>query len=58
MAKIPELSAFFLAYNEEGNIEKLITTAENTLQQVAEKYEIIINYIYLHQFFKFKLQLF
>ncbi len=43
MAKlIQELSVFFPAYNEEGNIEKTVRGAKKVLQKTAEKWEIII----------------
>lgn len=43
MAKlIQELSVFFPAYNEEGNIEKTVLNAKKVLQKTAEKWEIII----------------
>ena len=43
MAKIiDEISVFFPAYNEEGNIKKTVLDAKKVLQKVAEKWEIII----------------
>ena len=43
MAKlIQELSVFFPAYNEEGNIEKTVRNAKKVLLETAEKWEIII----------------
>lgn len=40
--KLPELSVFFPAYNEAGNIEKVIKQAYLVLPLVAKKYEVII----------------
>jgi len=37
-----EISAFFPAYNEAGNIENLTRRTANTLKQLAAKWEIII----------------
>lgn len=43
MAKlIKELSVFFPAYNEEGNIEKTVRDAKEVLEKIAKKWEIII----------------
>ena len=42
MNKIPELSVFFPAYNEEKNIEKTVKDALIVLEKIALKYEIII----------------
>jgi len=44
MAKylIDELSVFFPAYNEEGNIEKTVGDAKKVLVKTAKKWEIII----------------
>ena len=43
MAKsINELSVFFPAYNEEGNIREVVTKAKKVLEKVASKWEIII----------------
>lgn len=43
MAKmISELSVFFPAYNEEGNIKKTVNDAKKVLLEMAEKWEIII----------------
>jgi len=42
MEKLSELSLFFPAYNEEGNVERTVEKAIPVLKQVAQKYEIII----------------
>ena len=42
MEKIKEISAFFPAYNEEKNIEKTISVAEKVLEEMADKYEILV----------------
>ena len=43
MAKIiNELSVFFPAYNEEGNIERVVLDAKKVLEETAETWEIII----------------
>lgn len=42
MNKIPEISVFFPAYNEEKNITKTVKEALQVLEEVADKYEIII----------------
>lgn len=42
MEKIPELSVFFPAYNEEANIAETVRRAEKILREVAIKYEIIV----------------
>ncbi len=42
MEKIPELSVFFPAYNEEENITSVVEKAIGVLSQVASKYEILI----------------
>src|SRR5581483_9287769 len=43
MAKIvSELSVFFPAYNEEGNIKNTILNAKKVLDKVAGRWEIII----------------
>ena len=43
MAKIiDELSVFFPAFNEAGNIESAVTLAKKTLEKVAGRWEIII----------------
>jgi glycosyltransferase involved in cell wall biosynthesis len=43
MAKlIQEISIFFPTYNEEENIEKTVRDAKKVLQEIAEKWEIII----------------
>lgn len=39
---IKELSVFFPAYNEEANIKKTIIDARSVLQEIADKWEIII----------------
>ncbi|SRR5258708_2895182 len=39
---ISELSVFFPAYNEEGNIKKTVEDAKKVLLKVAKKWEIII----------------
>ena len=39
---INELSVFFPAYNEEGNIKKTVEDARKTLLKIAKKWEIII----------------
>jgi len=39
---INELSVFFPAYNEEGNIKKTVEDAKRVLLKVAKKWEIII----------------
>jgi glycosyltransferase involved in cell wall biosynthesis len=40
--KLPELSVFFPAYNEEKNIEATVTKAKRVLPSVANKWEILI----------------
>lgn len=40
--KLKEVSAFFPAYNEEGNIENVVRTAIKVLDKHAEKYEVIV----------------
>lgn len=40
--KVPELSIFFPFWNEEKNIEKVVTDAIPVAKQVAQKWEIII----------------
>lgn len=40
--KLPELSVFFPAYNEAGNIAEMIKQARQFLPTVAEKFEIIV----------------
>lgn len=42
MAKIKELSIFFPFWNEEENIEKVITSAKEIAESVAQKWEIIM----------------
>jgi glycosyltransferase involved in cell wall biosynthesis len=37
-----DLSVFFPAFNEEGNIEEVITSAIKVLKEVANRYEVII----------------
>ena len=39
---IKELSVFFPTYNEEKNIEKVVSDAKKILEKIAEKWEIII----------------
>jgi Glycosyltransferases involved in cell wall biogenesis len=41
-SKLPSLSIFFPAYNEEGNITTTIIDARNAAKKVASKYEIIV----------------
>lgn len=41
-AKIYELSVFFPAYNEEGNIQQTVLDAKKVLVDVAEEWEIIV----------------
>lgn len=38
----PNITMFFPAYNEEGNIKKLVKDAEKVLKETANKYEMII----------------
>lgn len=40
--KIPELSVFFPAYNEEDNLKETVEKARVVLQKIAQNYEIII----------------
>jgi glycosyltransferase involved in cell wall biosynthesis len=40
--QIKELSVFFPAYNEEGNIEKTVRDAKKILQKIAKRWEIIV----------------
>jgi len=40
--KLDELSVFFPAYNEEGNLKKTVQDALKVLPSVAKKYEVII----------------
>ncbi len=40
--KLPTLSVFFPAYNEEGNITATINNAARILPKVAEEYEILV----------------
>lgn len=42
MEKLPELSVFFPAYNEERNIERTVKNALKILPKIASKYEMII----------------
>lgn len=42
MNKLKELSLFFPAYNEEGNIKETVEKAVPVLKAVSEKYEILI----------------
>lgn len=39
---VSELSVFFPAYNEEGNIKKTVINAKKVLSKIAKKWEIII----------------
>ncbi|HEY7937196.1 MAG TPA: glycosyltransferase family 2 protein [Candidatus Limnocylindrales bacterium] len=41
-ARLPELSYFFPAHNEEGNVEALVADALAALPMLAERFEIII----------------
>ena len=41
-AKIPELSIFFPAYNEEAEIESTVSKAQKVAQKIASKWEILI----------------
>ncbi len=40
--KIKEISVFFPAYNEEGNIKKTVRDAVRILKKIAKKWEVII----------------
>lgn len=42
MFRLQGLSAFFPAYNEEGNVEKMVEAFRSVLPQVVDDYEIII----------------
>ncbi len=42
MQKLKNLSAFFPAYNEEGNIEQMVQALKTVLHQVADDFEIIV----------------
>lgn len=42
MKKLPELSIFFPFWNEEKNIERVVTTAKDIAPSIAEKWEIIM----------------
>jgi glycosyltransferase involved in cell wall biosynthesis len=41
MPKLPNLSLFFPAYNEEANIERMVREAQKVLPEVANDWEII-----------------
>lgn len=41
-ARVPELSYFFPAHNEEANLEGLVAEALQTLPSLAERFEIVI----------------
>ena len=38
----PDITMFFPAYNEEENIQKLLTSAVKVLRQSANNYEILV----------------
>lgn len=40
--KLPAVSAFFPAYNEEGNIENTVKQALHVLPDIADEYEVIV----------------
>lgn len=40
--KIKEISVFFPAYNEEGNILKTVVSAQRILDKISQNYEIIV----------------
>jgi len=40
--KVDEISVFFPAFNEEGNIKKVVLAACNFLPRVSKKYEVIV----------------
>ena len=42
MNRLASLSAFFPAYNEEANVERMVDAFRSVLPHVAEDYEIII----------------
>lgn len=42
MKKVPELSVFLPAYNEEKNINKTVEKVDEILTKIADKYEILI----------------
>jgi len=42
MKKLKEISMFVPACNEEGNIERMISSALSVLKRIAEKYELIV----------------
>lgn len=42
MVKIPMLSVFFPAYNEEANLKNTVLSARKVLPEIADKWEIII----------------
>lgn len=41
MPKVPSLSVFFPAYNEEANVEKMVRQAQRVLPEVADSWEVI-----------------
>jgi glycosyltransferase involved in cell wall biosynthesis len=41
VAKVPSLSFFFPAYNEEANVEALVRKAQRVLPEVAQRWEVI-----------------
>ncbi len=41
MAKVPSLSFFFPAYNEEANVEALVRKAQRILPEIAQQWEVI-----------------
>lgn len=42
MLKVPEISVFFPAFNEENNIKETVLEAVTTLKAIADKWEIIV----------------
>lgn len=42
MTQLPSLSVFFPAFNEEANVEGMVSNFKNILPQIAKDYEIII----------------
>lgn len=40
--KLPELSAFFPAFNERDNLERMVESLRRVLPQVSERFEIVI----------------
>ena len=42
MNKLTGLSAFFPAFNEEGNVERMVSALKAILSKIAEDYEIIV----------------